>query len=86
MPRCRDKNEPPRCSLMRKGLYVRLLTVSIRSDLSPVMALSLLSGYVNPNEDFVLVVVATVSVLSWPWIFRRELPTTTAKGTAVPAR
>ena len=46
----------------------------------------ILAHYVNPHEDFVLVLIATVSALCWPWAFRRELPTTTAKGTAVPAR
>ena len=41
-------------------------------------AFPFLGRYVNPNEDCVLVLVATVSAFCWPWAFRRELPTTTA--------
>ena len=40
-----------------------------------------LDSYVNPNEDFVLVLVATVSAVG----VRRELPTTTANYAVVVA-
>jgi hypothetical protein len=40
---------------------------------------------VNPNEDFVLVLVATVSAFCWPWAFVANYPRPPQNGAVIVA-
>jgi len=74
---------PPGSGLAGWNVEALCLRVMDSRNEEPLRDLGWIRG--NANEDFVLVVVATVSTSCWPWAFRRELLTTTANGAVIVA-